>query len=59
MEDNNENYFDKFTEDLERREAAKKANLEKLQKDESAWTKRRELDKNYREHPLQRTKVTR
>ena len=50
MEDFN---FDKFMDDIEKREQAKKRVLEDLQRDESAST-HKELQKRYQETPANR-----
>lgn len=54
-----ENYFDKFTADLEKRENDKKLKIDALREAEENWKMRRELASKYREHPLQRTRVQR
>jgi len=51
-----EKYFDKFVEDLERREKIQKQHNEILQRAAEVWCQRRELDRRYREHTLQRTR---
>ena len=56
-EKNDFSYFDKFNEDLEQREKAKKEHAKRMQKDEDEHGKaRRSIDRKYREHPLQRTR---
>lgn len=47
MED--QNYFDKFVEDLARREEAARKKRESMQREEEEWKQRRKLDALYRE----------
>ena len=48
------NYFDKFVQDLERREENQRQHREDLQRDEENWKQRRDLERLYREHVAQR-----
>tara|TARA_R100000008_G_scaffold86406_1_gene79378 strand:- start:1614 stop:1802 length:189 start_codon:yes stop_codon:yes gene_type:complete len=52
------NYFDKFVEDLEVREDARRQQLEQLEKAREMWEKRMQLDQRYREHTAQRIRYT-
>lgn len=49
-----ENYFDKFMNDLEKREEEIKKRNEALQKADEQWSQRRKLDVLYREHAASR-----
>ena len=50
----NNNYFDKFMNDLEQRELEFLEKRKLLQIAQEEWQVRRDLDKNYREHVAQR-----
>jgi hypothetical protein len=54
-----ENYFDKFVEDLAKREELRRQHNENLQRAEAEWHQRRELDRKYREHTHQRIRYQR
>ena len=54
-----ENYFDKFVEDLAKREELQRQRVENLQRAEAEWHQRRELDRKYREHTHQRIRYQR
>ena len=56
--DMEKNYFDKFVEDLEIREDARRQQLEQLEKAQEMWEKRMQLDQRYREHAAQRIRYT-
>lgn len=47
-------YYEKFMQDLEKKEALHKQHRENLQIDAEEWEKRRELERRYREHAAQR-----
>ena len=47
-------YYDKFMQDMEKKEALHKQHRESLQIDTEEWEKRRELERRYREHSAQR-----
>ena len=49
-----ENYFDKFVKDLEKREQQAKKQKEDLQKADEQWQQRRKLDALYREKSADR-----
>ncbi len=51
---NSENYFDKFVEDLEKREALAKQRLSSSEEQLEQWQKRMALERAYREHAHER-----
>ena len=51
---NSENYFDKFVEDLEKREALAKQRLSSSEEQLEQWRKRMALERSYREHAHER-----
>ena len=57
--ENQKNYFDKFVEDLARREEAQAERNRMLQKAQEMWQKRHDLQAKYREHAQQRIRYDR
>jgi mRNA-degrading endonuclease YafQ of YafQ-DinJ toxin-antitoxin module len=57
--ENQNNYFDKFVEDLARREEQKRDHAKQLERAKEMWERRQELDRKYREHSLQRIRYSR
>ena len=53
-----ENYFDKFVEDLARREELHRERQRTLTLAQEMWEKRQQLDRQYREHPHQRIRYS-
>ena len=56
---NQTNYFEKFVEDLAKRDERERSHREQLEKAREMWEKRQELDRKYREHSLQRIRYNR
>lgn len=50
----NQNYFDKFMQDLEKREQIIAEKKKQQQLAQEMWEKRQSLDRSYREHAHQR-----
>jgi len=59
MENSQDNYFDKFMVDLEKREDVSRQQKERLKKAEAAIENLRERDRRYREQPNQRIRYER
>ena len=57
--ENQNNYFDKFVEDLAKREEQNRAHREQLERAREMWERRQDLDRKYREHALQRIRYSR
>ena len=53
-----ENYFDKFVEDLARREELYRENRRNFALAQEMWEKRQQLDRQYREHAQQRIRYS-
>ena len=55
---NDENYFNKFIEDLARREELHREKQHTLAMAQEMWEKRQQLDRQYREHTHQRIRYS-